>query len=176
MGERVLLELSWLAWNCANFAQPVSGHMMPIKTEHPCWQMSSGAGERLARQGHGGDPPRHNSLRSWEALLHSLDVWDRPWALTGPPGAPLPRSSHSPWPAWPRNAGEGGRQRAESPAQEVVCMPRSGATPLGPLPGVLALGGAAPPCLSAWGEPLSFRAVFAVPHPLGPWRVLILAL
>lgn len=57
MGERVLLELSWQAWHCANFAQTVSGHMMPIKTEHPCWQVSSGAGERLPRQGHGGDPP-----------------------------------------------------------------------------------------------------------------------
>lgn len=56
MGERVLLELSWLAWHCASCAQPMSGHLVPIKTEHPCWQSPSGAGERLARQERGGDP------------------------------------------------------------------------------------------------------------------------
>lgn len=84
MGERLLLELSWQAWHCANFAQPGSEHMTPTKTELPTWQMSSGAGERSPKQGDPlfplqghGDGPLSTTLtqvlsKSWEALLHSL--------------------------------------------------------------------------------------------------------
>lgn len=121
-----------------------------------CWREVTKAGTWRG-------PPWHNSFqdsKSWEALPHYLQVWDLPWALTGPLNSL--RSSAPPQLPQPlaflaqecrrgrETEGRGSRHRLRK-----LCYTQVWCTPLA-LCLVSWILGAASPGLSAWDEPLSF--------------------
>lgn len=155
VGERVQLELSWQTWHSASFAQSGSEYMRSTKTNSQVGRcplvlerghqvrMTTPRPHRGAWRWPRWPDPIWVLSKSWETLLPSLHFWDLPWTDSTPKQLQesgsqlrLPRSSHSPWPAWPRNAREGGRGSHSGSC----VVPRSGC-PGGqlprPLPGVL---------------------------------------